>query len=150
MIFQTLYYLVDLYFVARLGGTAIAGVSAAGNIQFIIMALTQVLGVGTMVLVSHASGRKDREDANLIYNQSLMMSAVLAVFTFVVGFWIVALVPWHDQRRRGDRRSGYCTYLRLVHAGHGAAVRPGVDGLGASRNRDREADDGRAGRSRWS
>ncbi len=36
MIFQTLYYLVDLYFVARLGGTAIAGVSAAGNVQFIV------------------------------------------------------------------------------------------------------------------
>ena len=52
MIFQTMYYLVDLYFVARLGGTAIAGVSAAGNVQFIIMALTQVLGVGTMVLIA--------------------------------------------------------------------------------------------------
>lgn len=86
MIFQTMYYLVDLYFVARLGQTAIAGVSAAGNVQFIIMALTQVLGVGTMVLISHASGRKDREDANLVYNQSLTMAAVCAVITLVAGF----------------------------------------------------------------
>src|SRR5262245_25116367 len=86
MIFQTLYYLVDLYFVAKIGGTAIAGVSAAGNIQFIILALTQVLGVGTMVLVSHASGRKDRDDANLIYNQSLVIAAILAAFTLVAGF----------------------------------------------------------------
>jgi len=86
MIFQTLYYLVDLYFVARLGGTAIAGVSAAGNVQFIIMAITQILGVGTMVLVSHASGRKDREDANLIYNQSLLMAALCAGLTLVAGF----------------------------------------------------------------
>jgi putative MATE family efflux protein len=86
MIFQTMYYLVDLYFVARLGQTAIAGVSAAGNVQFIIMALTQVLGVGTMVLISHASGRKDRDDANLIYNQSLTMAAVCALITLVAGF----------------------------------------------------------------
>ncbi len=50
MIFQTLYYLVDLYFVGRLGDVALAGVSAAGNVQYIVMALTQVLGVGTMVL----------------------------------------------------------------------------------------------------
>ena len=92
MIFQTMYYLVDLYFVARLGGTAIAGVSAAGNVQFIIMALTQVLGVGTMVLISHASGRKDREDANLIYNQSLLMAAVCGAFTLFAGF---ALSPWY-------------------------------------------------------
>ena len=31
MIFQTLYYFVDLYFVARLGDAAVAGVSAAGT-----------------------------------------------------------------------------------------------------------------------
>ena len=49
MLFQTLYYLVDLYFVAKLGDASVAGVSAAGNLQFIIMALTQVLSVGTMV-----------------------------------------------------------------------------------------------------
>jgi Na+-driven multidrug efflux pump len=86
MLFQTLYYLVDLYFVARLGGTAIAGVSAAGNIAFIVMALTQVLGVGTMVLISHAAGRKDRHDANLIYNQSLLMAAVCGALTLIGGF----------------------------------------------------------------
>ena len=32
MVFQTLYYLVDLYFVANLGDAAIAGVSLAGNV----------------------------------------------------------------------------------------------------------------------
>ena len=46
MIFQTLYYFVDLYFVAQLGDAAIAGVCAAGNATFIVLALTQVLGVG--------------------------------------------------------------------------------------------------------
>src|SRR5512139_3669600 len=86
MIFQTMYYLVDLYFVARLGGTAIAGVSAAGNVQFIVMALTQVLGVGTMVLISHAAGRKDRDDANLVFNQSLLLALLAAVVTLGGGF----------------------------------------------------------------
>ena len=33
MLFQTLYFLVDLYFVAQLGDAAIAGVSAAGNLR---------------------------------------------------------------------------------------------------------------------
>ena len=86
MVFQTLYYLVDLYFVARLGKVAIAGVSAAGNAQFIILALTQVLGVGTMVLVSHAAGRQDRNDANLVFNQSLFIAGALALLTLLAGF----------------------------------------------------------------
>jgi putative MATE family efflux protein len=83
MIFQTLYYFVDLYFIARLGDAAIAGVSAAGNSTFIIFALTQVLGVGTVALISHAVGRKDQPEANLVFNQSLLLSALLGVTALV-------------------------------------------------------------------
>ncbi|MDP2958533.1 MAG: MATE family efflux transporter [Longimicrobiales bacterium] len=86
MVFQTLYFLVDLYFVARLGDAAIAGVGSAGNLQFLVMALTQVLGVGTMALIAHAAGRKDREDANLIFNQSLGLAALCAALTLLGGY----------------------------------------------------------------
>ena len=86
MVFQTLYVLVDLYFVARLGDAAIAGVGAAGNVQFLVMAITQILGVGTMALIAQASGRKDRDDANLIFNQSLVLAAVCAAVTLVGGY----------------------------------------------------------------
>ena len=44
--------------------------------MFVILALTQVLGVGTVALISHAVGRKDQQDANLIFNQSLLIAAV--------------------------------------------------------------------------
>jgi putative MATE family efflux protein len=86
MIFQTLYYLVDLYFVAGLGDAALAGVSAAGNVMFIIIGLTQVLGVGTVALIAHAVGRKDQPDANLIFNQSLVLSALCAAASFIGGY----------------------------------------------------------------
>ncbi|MBK8059615.1 MAG: MATE family efflux transporter [Gemmatimonadetes bacterium] len=86
MVFQTAYYFIDLYFVGRLGDAAIAGVAAAGNLQFIVIALTQVLGVGTMVLISHAAGRKDRADANLVFNQSVLLAALAAALTLGLGF----------------------------------------------------------------
>lgn len=86
MIFQTLYYLVDLYFVARLGDAAMAGVGAAGNVMFIVLALTQVLGVGTVALISHAVGRKDQAEANLIFNQSLLLSALCGGITLIGGY----------------------------------------------------------------
>jgi putative MATE family efflux protein len=86
MFFQTLYILIDLYFVAGLGPAAIAGVGAAGNIMFIVFALTQVLGVGTVALISHAVGRKDRADATLVFNQSLVLSAGCALVTLVLGY----------------------------------------------------------------
>ena len=58
MVFQTLYFLVVLYFVGRLGKEAIAGVGIAGNLTFVVLAITQMLAVGTTTLISHAAGRK--------------------------------------------------------------------------------------------
>jgi MATE family, multidrug efflux pump len=90
MLFQTLYLLVDLYFVARLGDAAIAGVVSAGTAGFVILALTQMLGVGTVTLVSHAVGRKDQAEANHVFNQSVLLSAVCGVLTLVAGFAVAA------------------------------------------------------------
>jgi putative MATE family efflux protein len=86
MLFQTLYFLIDLYFVAHLGDAALAGVGAGGNIMFIVLALTQVLAVGTVALISHAVGRKDQADANLVFNQSLSLSGSCAVITLLLGY----------------------------------------------------------------
>jgi Na+-driven multidrug efflux pump len=103
MFFQTLYILIDLYFVAGLGPAAIAGVGAAGNIMFIVFALTQVLGVGTVALISHAVGRKDRADATLVFNQSLVLSAGCGLVTLVLGY---ALGPAYVQTLASDAATG--------------------------------------------
>src|ERR1700704_1566557 len=74
MLFQTLYFLVDLYFVGHLGNAAIAGVGSAGNLSFLILALTQVLGVGTVALISQSVGRQEQATANLVFNQALVLA----------------------------------------------------------------------------
>ncbi|MGE0552490.1 MAG: MATE family efflux transporter [Gemmatimonadales bacterium] len=86
MVFQTLYFLVDLYFIGQSGDAAIAGVSAAGNVQFIVLGLTQILGVGAMALIAQSTGRKDRADATLLFNQSLLFAGVAALATLVGGY----------------------------------------------------------------
>ncbi|MEO5739873.1 MAG: MATE family efflux transporter [Vicinamibacterales bacterium] len=85
MVFQTLYFLVDLYWVGRLGKEAIAGVGIAGNLTFIVLAITQMLAVGTTTLISHAAGRKEREQAQSVLTQSLLLAAFIgALFLIVV------------------------------------------------------------------
>jgi putative MATE family efflux protein len=74
MLFQTLYVLIDLYWVGRLGTDAVAAVALSGNLMFIVLAATQMLGVGTTTLVSHATGGRDRARANLVFNQSQVLS----------------------------------------------------------------------------
>jgi len=86
MIFQTLYLLVDLYFVAALGDDAVAGVGAGGTLMFMIMALTQVLGVSAVALISQAVGRKQQADANLVFNQSLVIAVIFGLITLAGGY----------------------------------------------------------------
>ena len=96
MVVQTLYLLADLYWVGHLGKEAIAAVGVAGNITMIVIALTQMLGVGTTTLISQATGRKDQRRAELAFNQSFVMSILIAVGLAVVGFIL---------------RPGYCDWL---------------------------------------
>ncbi|MDA1372305.1 MAG: MATE family efflux transporter [Proteobacteria bacterium] len=91
MIFQTLYLLVDMYFVAALGEDSMAGVGTAGTLLFMIMALTQVLGVSTVALVSQAVGRKDQDAANLVFNQSLVLAVICAGITLVGGYFFARI-----------------------------------------------------------
>lgn len=90
MLFQTLYLLVDTYFVSGLGDTAIAGVSSASPASMVIMALTQMVGVGTVALIAHAVGRKDQPGANLVFNQSVVLSAICGVVTLLAGIFLTA------------------------------------------------------------
>ena len=85
MITIMLCQLVDLYFVSGLGDAAVAGVAAAGNAGFLVNALMQVLGVGTGALIAHAVGRKDRADANLIFNQAVVLSVLFGLLTLAAG-----------------------------------------------------------------
>jgi putative MATE family efflux protein len=91
MIFQTAYFLVDLYFVAHIGPSALAGVAAAGNIVMLVLALTMMLGAGTLALLSHAAGRKDEAEANLVFNQASALGVLLSAVT-LVGFYPLAAV----------------------------------------------------------
>jgi len=84
MVFQTLYFLVDLYWVGHLGKEAVAAVSVAGNLTFIVLAATQMLSVGTTTLVSHAAGRKDRERAIFAANQSQGLGIACGLLFFAV------------------------------------------------------------------
>ena len=84
MVFQTLYFLVDLYWVGHLGKEAVAGVGVAGNLTFIVLAVSQMLGVGTTTLVSHAAGQRNAERALLVFNQSQVLSTVVGLAFLLV------------------------------------------------------------------
>lgn len=131
MLLQTLYLLVDLYWVGRLGKEAIAAVGLAGNATFIVLALTQALGVGTTTLVSHAAGRKDQARARLVFNQSLVLSTISGLVFLVValatrGVYCRAVAADALTVRLAESYLGWfvpALALQFVMAGMAAALR---------------------------
>ena len=54
--------------------------------MMVVLALTQMLGVGTTTVISHAAGRKDQPSAERAFNQSVVLSLVVGVLFGVVSF----------------------------------------------------------------
>jgi putative MATE family efflux protein len=88
LVSNTLYLLIDLYFVSRLGPAAIAGVSAAGVLSFLVIGASQMISIGAMALIAQATGRKDPTDANVIANQTFSLAIVSAVVTLILGYTV--------------------------------------------------------------
>ncbi|MDB5971191.1 MAG: efflux family protein [Hydrocarboniphaga sp.] len=79
MIVQTIYGLIDLFWVGHLGREAIAAVSLGSNLMMAVMAVSQVLAVGASALVSQAMGRKDMPAVAQLFNQSMLVSALMGL-----------------------------------------------------------------------
>jgi putative MATE family efflux protein len=92
MVLFTLYFMVDLYFVGRLGPDAVAAVSISGNAFFVILGLAFVLGTGGMALMARAVGKRDMADAGTIFRQTLLMTVLTGVM--VSGLGLIIATPY--------------------------------------------------------
>ena len=92
MVMQTSYNLVDIFWVGKLGPAAIAGVSLAGVMFYVILAVGQTLGSGTIALVARSFGRKDYERAEDIVRQSLWLALLVALAISVLGVIFAPLI----------------------------------------------------------
>ena len=84
MAVQVTYFYTDMKFVSMLGNNIAAGFSVAGNLWFLVLALTQILNAGTAAMVSHAVGAQQHDRANLVFNQSLMLSVFMGIFVLAL------------------------------------------------------------------
>jgi len=99
MTVQTLYSLVDIYWVGRLGKEAVAAVALSSNLMFASLAITQMLSVGCVALVAQAAGRKEEAEVNRIFNQAQSLAMLSGVIFLVAG---LALHRTYAERLSGD------------------------------------------------
>ena len=88
MFMFTLYLLTDLYFVGRLGPDAVAALSISGNVFFVHLGLSCIIGTGAMVLIAQAYGAKEFSRAKEVFKQSLILSMIAGSAAAVTGLLI--------------------------------------------------------------
>ncbi|RDZ27370.1 MATE family efflux transporter [Lysobacter silvisoli] len=85
----TLFALINVYWLGRLGPTAQAAVTLAALPIMLVLVLLPVLSMGAGVLMAHAVGAKDRERVDRIFNEALGASVLVS--------GLVALVAWSNR-----------------------------------------------------
>lgn len=113
---QTSYNIVDIFWIGKLGPTAIAGVSLAGTTFYFILAVGQIIGSGTVALIaqSYGAGRLDR--AQDIVRQSLILTLGIAIAVSVLGLVFTPTIV-KALGARNDILTVSVDYLRIVCIG---------------------------------
>jgi len=78
--------MADMIMVGRLGPQAIAAVGLTTQPKFLLMTMFMALNVGATALIARAKGAGDRERANLILRQAVLLTAALSLIAAVIGF----------------------------------------------------------------
>jgi putative MATE family efflux protein len=91
MFFGTLYNVVDIFWVGRLGYEQIAAVSLFGIFFEFVIVFNEVVGVGSIALIARHYGAKNYQRVNEVVKQTLFLKLIIA---FIFCFTGVALIPY--------------------------------------------------------
>jgi len=110
---QTLYSLIDLYWVGALGPKAVAAVTVATTVMFVSLALSQMLGVGTGALVAQSIGARNLPGANAVFNQAMAMALLQTVLFTIIGLIVRAdyAVAFSADAETAAQVVGYLTWF---------------------------------------
>ncbi len=95
-VLQTMYQLIDTFWLGRLGANAVAGVSLSFPILFLVLSIGGGLTLAGTVMVSHSKGAKDQDQVNYSSSQTVLVvfcvSILLALFGYFMAEPLMVLV----------------------------------------------------------
>jgi len=101
MLFNTLYNLTDLWFAGLLSDDALAAVSIAGSVFFLILAIGFGTQTGVSAVVSPEVGREQSVRAAKVVDNALGLGLLLSVLVALIGLWsapgLVRILGAQDQ-----------------------------------------------------
>ena len=88
---QTLYDVVDMIWIGRISGAAVAGVTIFAAVFWSVEALNEIIGISSVSLISQSYGAKNLERTTRVIEQPLTFKALVAFLA--MAFLLVFLRP---------------------------------------------------------
>ena len=82
---QTLYNLVDMIFIGRLGGQSITGIAFNMPLFFLVLGLTMGLGTGVTASIARFIGQNNKKEADNSAEHAIFMAVVISLFLSSLG-----------------------------------------------------------------
>ena len=82
---QTLYNIVDMIFIGRLGGEAIAGIAFNMPLFFLVLGLTMGLGTGVTASIARFIGKDNKSGADNSAEHAMAMALFFSVLLSLLG-----------------------------------------------------------------
>lgn len=87
-----IYDLVDMFWLSRLGSDPVAAVTIIGPFFWVTFSANQIVGVGSVAIISRRYGEKDYAGAEQAIMETIVLKWLAAIVIGVVGFIITPLV----------------------------------------------------------
>ncbi len=112
----SVYQILDMIWVGRLGPAEVAAVSVSSTLIWVIVSAANGLGVGGMAIVARRIGARERQAANHATTQAVLLSVIVSLGLTVLG-WSV-MIPLLKLLGSGpDVLPLAAAYLRVTYSG---------------------------------
>ena len=107
---QTLYNLVDMIFIGKLGGQAITGIAFNMPLFFLVLGLTMGLGTGVTASIARFIGQENKKQADNSAEHAVFMAAIISVFLSLIGLMFGKIILTFLVQRGKSSISGGSIY----------------------------------------